>query len=215
MTIAATLSAPTSLSILEIASASASAPRSPGRPAAERVGQRHRGRPRRRTGRTRACTACSSRSSPSSGWCGRGRRARRRRPRRGRCTTRAILTAFSTASAPELNSARLLGVVAGGEPVERLAHLDVALVRRDHEAGVGERGDLLLDVARRPRSAALPTLTTAMPEPRSISELPSTSTRTPPPARLDEDRQRGADAAGDTRRCAGRQLGRARARGSR
>ena len=30
--------------------------------------------------------------------------------------------------------------------------------------------------------AALPTLTTAMPEPRSISELPSTSTRTPPPA---------------------------------
>src|SRR4051812_20432398 len=31
--------------------------------------------------------------------------------------------------------------------------------------------------------AALPTLTTAMPEPRSISELPSTSTSTPPPAR--------------------------------
>jgi hypothetical protein len=31
--------------------------------------------------------------------------------------------------------------------------------------------------------AALPTLTTAMPEPRSISELPSTSTITPPPAR--------------------------------
>src|SRR6478672_6498368 len=30
--------------------------------------------------------------------------------------------------------------------------------------------------------AALPTLATAMPEPRSISELPSTSTRTPPPA---------------------------------
>ena len=32
-------------------------------------------------------------------------------------------------------------------------------------------------------SAALPTLTTAMPEPKSISELPSTSTSTPPPAR--------------------------------
>src|SRR5689334_15848815 len=31
--------------------------------------------------------------------------------------------------------------------------------------------------------AALPTLTTAMPEPRSIRELPSMSTRTPPPAR--------------------------------
>ena len=33
------------------------------------------------------------------------------------------------------------------------------------------------------RGAALPTLVTAMPEPRSISELPSTSTSTPPPAR--------------------------------
>ena len=31
--------------------------------------------------------------------------------------------------------------------------------------------------------AELPTLITAMPEPRSISELPSTSTSTPPPAR--------------------------------
>jgi hypothetical protein len=31
--------------------------------------------------------------------------------------------------------------------------------------------------------AALPTLVTAMPDPKSISELPSTSTRTPPPAR--------------------------------
>ena len=30
--------------------------------------------------------------------------------------------------------------------------------------------------------AELPTLVTAMPEPRSISELPSTSTTTPPPA---------------------------------
>ncbi|MDQ1111442.1 hypothetical protein QE418_000890 [Microbacterium testaceum] len=29
---------------------------------------------------------------------------------------------------------------------------------------------------------ALPTLVTAMPEPRSMSELPSTSTTTPPPA---------------------------------
>jgi hypothetical protein len=31
--------------------------------------------------------------------------------------------------------------------------------------------------------AALPTEVTAMPEPKSISELPSTSTSTPPPAR--------------------------------
>ena len=42
---------------------------------------------------------------------------------------------------------RLLGEVTGGEPVERLAHLDVALVRRDHEAGVREGGHLVLDVA--------------------------------------------------------------------
>src|SRR5690348_15504075 len=33
-------------------------------------------------------------------------------------------------------------------------------------------------------SALLPTLVTAMPEPKSISELPSTSSRTPPPARV-------------------------------
>ena len=32
------------------------------------------------------------------------------------------------------------------------------------------------------RSALLPTEVTAMPEPKSMSELPSTSTRTPPPA---------------------------------
>ena len=36
--------------------------------------------------------------------------------------------------------------------------------------------------ARTTAGAALPTETTAMPEPRSISELPSASTSTPPPA---------------------------------
>ena len=41
----------------------------------------------------------------------------------------------------------------------------------------------LLRTAATTRGAALPTLVTAMPEPRSMSELPSTSTRTPPPAR--------------------------------
>ena len=62
-----------------------------------------------------------------------------RRPRRGRCATRAIFTAFSTASAPELNSADCFVVVARGELGQRLADVDVAVVRRDHEAGVGER----------------------------------------------------------------------------
>ena len=40
---------------------------------------------------------------------------------------------------------RALLVVAGGQAVECLTHLDVTLIRRDHEAGVGELGDLLLD----------------------------------------------------------------------
>ena len=60
------------------------------------------------------------------------------------------------------------------------------------------------------RGAALPTETTAMPEPKSISWLPSTSTTMPPPARCDVDRQRGADAGATPRPCAGVQLARAR-----
>jgi hypothetical protein len=44
--------------------------------------------------------------------------------------------------------------------------------------------------------ALLPTVVTAMPEPKSISELPSASTTTPP-RRPRRTRQRGADAAGD------------------
>ena len=39
----------------------------------------------------------------------------------------------------------LLRVVAGGQLGQRLAHLDVAGVRRDHEAGVGEGRDLVVD----------------------------------------------------------------------
>src|SRR6478735_2427979 len=39
------------------------------------------------------------------------------------------------------------------------------------------------DTAAATLGAALPTLVTAIPEPKSISEFPSTSTRTPPPAR--------------------------------
>src|SRR6185312_10552481 len=50
-------------------------------------------------------------------------------------------------------------VVAGRQPIEGLRDLDVGVVGRDGEAGVGE-----------------------LPEPRSMSELPSTSTSTPPPA---------------------------------
>ena len=56
------------------------------------------------------------------------------------------------------------------------------------------------------RGALLPTVVTAMPEPRSISELPSTSTTTPPPARRGEDRHRRPDARGDGGRLALHQL---------
>ena len=54
--------------------------------------------------------------------------------------------------------------------------------------------------------AALPTEITAMPEPKSISELPSTSTMHAAPGRLDEDRQHRADAVGDRGLLAGQQL---------
>ena len=36
-------------------------------------------------------------------------------------------------------------MITGSQSRQLLAHLDVALVWRDHEAGVGERGDLRLD----------------------------------------------------------------------
>ena len=59
---------------------------------------------------------------------------------------------------------------------------DVALVRRDHEAGVGEVGDLGAAPRRRRAGDALPIVVTAMPEPKSMSRLPSTSSTMPPPA---------------------------------
>src|SRR4028118_2369991 len=95
-------------------------------------------------------------------WYAWSRTATPRRP----VAWRAILTAFSTASAPELTNAeffarwragtrgsisrdlprvpprlrtgveqrRLLRMLAGRDPRQHLADLDVALVRRDHEA---------------------------------------------------------------------------------
>ena len=73
-------------------------------------------------------------------------------------------------------------VVAGGQLVEPLAHLDVPEVRRDLEAGVGEGLDLL-GTAAATRGALLPTLVTEIPDARSIRRLPSTSSTIPPPAR--------------------------------
>ena len=70
----------------------------------------------------------------------------RPRPVAGRA--RAILTAFSIASAPELTSSDCLGPP-GPELVEEPADLDVRLVDPDHEALVQVAVDLLVD-----RSAA-------------------------------------------------------------
>ncbi len=74
-------------------------------------------------------------------------------------------------------------MVAGSELVEVFTHGDVSLVGGHHETGVGELRDLLGDICATTRGWALPTFVTAIPEPRSISELPSTSMITPPPAR--------------------------------
>src|SRR5690606_39899795 len=41
-------------------------------------------------------------------------------------------------------------VVAGGDPVERLAHVHVPLVGVDHEAGVGEAGELFAGAGHHP-----------------------------------------------------------------
>ena len=56
--------------------------------------------------------------------------------------------------------------------------------------------DLRADPVAPPAARRCPTETTAMPEPKSISELPSASTSTPPPAAVDEYGQHVADAAG-------------------
>ncbi|EUA68430.1 hypothetical protein I553_3601 [Mycobacterium xenopi 4042] len=60
------------------------------------------------------------------------------------------MIAFSTASAPELNSAERLSP-RPGQPVELLGDGDVVLVRGHHEAGVGELGDLRADGVHHPR----------------------------------------------------------------
>ena len=79
----------------------------PAQPVAERVRHRRAVDLRRRTGRSRSCTASPSRSAPSSGSCGRGSAWSNATTACFLVNLRAILIAFSTASAPELNSAVL------------------------------------------------------------------------------------------------------------
>src|SRR5215475_2226484 len=93
----------------------------------------------------------------------------------------AILTAFSTASAPELNNADRLSYSPG-----------VSLFSCSHTSTYPSYGVTMKQVwvncatcsvtLVTTSSALLPTEVTAMPDPKSMSELPSTSTTTPPPA---------------------------------
>ena len=95
---------------------------------------------------------------------------------------RATFTAFSTASAPELNSAERFS------PLPGVSSLSASQTARYSSYGVTMKQVWVKSATwactrSTTRGAALPTVVTAMPEPKSISWLPSTSTRTPPPAR--------------------------------
>src|SRR3954454_22493634 len=95
---------------------------------------------------------------------------------------RAILTAFSTASAPELNSAERFSWSPG---VSRASSSQTATYPSYGVTmkQVWVKAATCSCTAATTRGDELPTLSTAIPDPRSISELPSTSTITPPPAR--------------------------------
>ena len=91
------------------------------------------------------------------------------------------MTAFSTASAPELNSTVRLSWVPG------VSRLSSSATRTYPSYGVTMKQVCVnactwAATASATRGLALPTVVTAMPDPKSISELPSTSTTTPPPA---------------------------------
>ena len=96
---------------------------------------------------------------------------------------RAILTAFSTASAPELSSAERLSWSPG---VRRASSSQTATYSSYgvtmKQVWVNRSACSRIPAAT--RGALLPTDVTAIPEPKSISELPSTSMSTPPPAAL-------------------------------
>ena len=95
---------------------------------------------------------------------------------------RAIFTAFSTASAPELNSAERFSKAPG-----------VSALSCSQTATYDSYGATMKQVwvnrstcartASTTRGAELPTLVTAMPAAKSIHSRPSTSAMVPPPAR--------------------------------
>ncbi len=82
---------------------------------------------------------------------------------------RAIFTAFSIASAPEVDEDRpLLAAAARRELREALADLDVRLVDPDHEALVEVAVCLLVDRRHRPAGSRAPCSGSAMPPAKSM-----------------------------------------------
>ena len=95
---------------------------------------------------------------------------------------RAILTAFSTASAPELNSADFLAWspgVSSASCSQTSTYPSYGVTMKQ----VWVKSASCAEARRTTASAEAPTEVTAMPEPKSISRLPSTSSMIPPPAR--------------------------------
>ena len=91
------------------------------------------------------------------------------------------MTAFSTASAPELNSAERLSWSPGVSALSASAtstYPSYGVIMKQ----VWVNRSTCSCTAATTCGAALPTVVTAIPEPKSISELPSASTTTPPPA---------------------------------
>jgi hypothetical protein len=91
------------------------------------------------------------------------------------------LTAFSTASAPELNRAERLSYVPG---VRRASSSQTSTYPSYGVTMKQVWVNWATCACTRSTTAlaALPTEVTAMPEPKSMSELPSASSSTPPPA---------------------------------
>ena len=95
---------------------------------------------------------------------------------------RAIFTAFSTASAPELNRAERLSCAPGVSSLSASATATYSSYGVTMKQ-VWVKSATCCCTAATTRGAELPIVVTAMPDPKSISWLPSTSTTMPPPAR--------------------------------
>ncbi len=96
---------------------------------------------------------------------------------------RAILIAFSTASAPEFANIVLAGPSIGASRVQPLGELDVGLVGASRGSRCGCRARAGALAAATTSGAVCPTFNTEIPVARSISRLPSTSSTIAPEAR--------------------------------